>query len=61
MKTIQNRNKPTWPLVVEEPLLAYLHEIPTLQPKGLCTDIDGTISLTAPTVDEAVLLLGMRK
>jgi trehalose 6-phosphate phosphatase len=30
-----------------------------MRPLGLCTDIDGTISLVAPTVDAAVLLPGV--
>jgi trehalose 6-phosphate phosphatase len=57
----QNKEVPTWPLKDDDPMLAYLKHILTLRPRGLCTDIDGTISLTAPTVDEAVLLPGMRE
>lgn len=57
----QNREVPTWPLKDDDPMLAYLKHILTLLPRGLSTDIDGTISLTAPTVDTAVLLPGMRE
>ena len=53
--------KPIWPLAEDEPMLAYLREILAIQPRGLCTDIDGTISEFAPTVDAAVLAPGMRK
>jgi trehalose 6-phosphate phosphatase len=57
----ENKDIPTWPLKDDDPMLAYLKHILSLRPRGLCTDIDGTISLTAPTVDAAVLLPGMRE
>ncbi len=57
----RKRETPTWPLQEDDPTFVYLQHILTLSPRGLCTDIDGTISLTAPTVDAAVLLPGMRK
>ncbi len=51
---------PRWPLAESSPLLAYLRSLLQIRPRGLCTDIDGTISETAPTVAAAVLLPGMR-
>ncbi len=51
---------PRWPLDEDSPILAYLRSLLQVRPRGLCTDIDGTISETAPTVDAAVLLPGMR-
>jgi trehalose 6-phosphate phosphatase len=51
----------TWPLSDDDAMLKYLRYILTLRPFGLCTDVDGTISETAPTVDAAVLLPGIRE
>ena len=58
---LNNQDAPTWPLANNEPMMQYLQYILTLHPFGLCTDVDGTISETAPTVDAAVLLPGMRE
>lgn len=50
-----------WPLADNDPLLAYLRDILRLAPRGLATDIDGTISATAATVDAAVVEPEMRE
>lgn len=46
---------PIWPLPHDNPLHGYLSDVLHLTPRGLCTDVDGTISNTAPTVDAAVI------
>lgn len=56
-----NGTKPVWPLDEGDPLLDYVRSILDERPRGFCTDIDGTISETAPTVDAAVLFPGMRE
>lgn len=55
-----SKNAPVWPLNETEPVFTYLQHILCMKPCGLCTDIDGTISAIAPTVDAAVLLPGMQ-
>jgi trehalose 6-phosphate phosphatase len=40
---------------------AYLEHVLSQQPCALCMDIDGTISATAPTVEAAMLLPGVRE
>ncbi len=42
------------------PLSDHFKEVLSKHPRALCTDIDGTLSATAPTVEAAVLLPGMR-
>jgi trehalose 6-phosphate phosphatase len=59
--TKQQRQAPEWPLLSSHPLRQYLTKVLSESPCGLCTDIDGTISATAPTVDQAVLLPDMRE
>lgn len=48
-----------WPLSDNDPLHGYLLDLLAQRPRALCTDIDGTISEVAPTVDQATLLPGM--
>lgn len=52
---------PLWPLADDDLLLAYLKDILRLAPRGLATDIDGTISAIAPTVDAAVVEPDMKR
>lgn len=52
---------PLWPLADDDLLLTYLKDILRLTPHGLATDIDGTISATAPTVDAAVVEPDMKR
>jgi trehalose 6-phosphate phosphatase len=59
--TTKYSQTPIWPLSEDSTMLARLKEIVKTKPCGLCTDIDGTISPTAPTVDEAKLLPGIRE
>ena len=49
-----------WPLREDDPVYEYLLDL-LRGPCAPCMDIDGTISATAPTVDAAVLLPGMRE
>jgi|SRR5690348_7993336 len=55
------RKSSTWPLANDDPTMIYLRSLLAERPIGICTDIDGTISATAPTVDAAVLLPGIRE
>lgn len=61
LRNAEKNSAPLWPLDMKEPIYQYLLEVLAQPSCALCTDIDGTISLTAPTVDAAVLLPGMRE
>jgi trehalose 6-phosphate phosphatase len=52
---------PLWSMKEAKRREAQLRTILAQHPCGLFTDIDGTISLTAPTVSDAVLLPNMRE
>lgn len=59
--SVRPSRPPVWPLARDHPLRDYLISILSEDRCGLGTDIDGTISATAPTVNAAVLLSGMRE
>src|SRR5262245_15943769 len=58
-RSSKNSAPPQWPFKPDHPTQAYLDMLLSMRPLGLCTDIDGTISLVAPTVEAAVLLPGV--